>query len=340
LPLITRNFSPPLIKLAQALYGRHRRKFGGGIHIIHKGNGIEIEIEGVKINLDPSKKADLSFISHAHSDHVPSSMEGKVLLSGHTHTLISKPETEPHEFGEDIEIGPLRLQILESGHILGSGQLLVENGMRVVYTGDLNLKGGATSPEAAVPKCDVLIIETTYGHPRYNFPKREEVVKELKDWIDDTNAHDRTPVMLGYSLGKAQELTKYLSGDFRVAVHESVYPYNQKYESLGVDLGEYELLGGERPDVAIVPPGARKHMKGEDYRFAFTSGWALHDGATRRYSANRGFPLTDHCSFDDLVEYVERADPQMVYTTHGFAQDFSEELHDRGFYSEPISKAK
>ena len=267
-------------------------------------------------------------------------MEGKILLSGHTHTLISKPETEPHDFGESIEIESLKLSILESGHMLGAGQLMVENGMRVVYTGDLNLKGGATSPKAAVPKCDVLIIETTYGHPRYNFPKRDDVVKEMKDWIDDCHAKDQTPVMLGYSLGKAQELTKYLSRDFGVAVHESVYHYNKKYEELGVDLGEYSLLDGNQPEVAIIPPGERKSFSGKDYRFAFTSGWALTSGGARRYSANTGFPLTDHCGFDDLVEYVERADPQMVYTTHGFAEDFSEELHERGFYSEPISKAK
>jgi putative mRNA 3-end processing factor len=267
-------------------------------------------------------------------------MDGKVLLSSHTHSLISKPTTEPHEFGDDIQIGPLKLSILESGHILGSGQLLVENGMRVVYTGDLNLKGGATSPEAAVPNCDVLVIETTYGHPRYNFPSRDEVVKEIKDWVDDCHGKGQTPVILGYSLGKAQELTKYLSRDFSVAVHESIYHYNKKYEELGVDLGEYTILDGRRPDVAIVPPSARKHMSGENYQFAFISGWTLHNGATRRYSANRGFPLTDHCGFDDLVEYVERADPQMVYTTHGFAEDFSEELRERGFYSEPISSMK
>ncbi len=272
---------------------------------------------------------------------MPSKVEGKVLLSSHTDSLISKGSTQPYGFEEDIEIGPLKLRILESGHILGSGQLLIENGSRVVYTGDLNLKGGATTDRAAVPKCDVLIIEATYGHPRYNFPERAEVVKEIKDWVDDCHWKGHTPVMLGYSLGKAQELTKYLSSDFGVGVHESVYEYNKKYEELGVDLGEYSLFDdGQKPEVAIIPPGARKNMNGEDYRFAFTSGWALHSGATRRYSANRGFPLTDHCGFDDLVEYVEGADPQIVYTTHGFAEDLSEELRERGFYSEPISKVK
>jgi Cft2 family RNA processing exonuclease len=165
-------------------------------------------------------------------------------------------------------------------------------------------------------------------------------VKEIKDWIGDCLKRELTPVLLGYSLGKAQELTKYLSKDFSVAVHESVYHYNQKYEELGVDLGEYSLLNGRCDEVAIIPPAARKLMSGEDYRFAFTSGWALHSGAARRYSANRGFPLTDHCGFDDLVEYVEGADPQMIYTTHGFAEDFSEELQERGFYSEPISSMK
>ena len=34
--------------------------------------------------------------------------------------------------------------------------------------------------------------------------------------------------------------------------------------------------------------------------------------------------------------YVEKANPQVVYTLHGFAQEFSEELRERGFYSEPL----
>jgi Cft2 family RNA processing exonuclease len=34
-------------------------------------------------------------------------------------------------------------------------------------------------------------------------------------------------------------------------------------------------------------------------------------------------PLSDHAGFDDLVEYVQRARPKIVYTVHGnggFAQ--------------------
>ena len=266
-------------------------------------------------------------------------MDGKVLLSSHTSSLISKSATDlrPYDFGEDIQIEDLKLSILESGHMLGAGQLLIENGMKVVYTGDLNLQGGSTAGKAAVAKCDVLIIEATYGHPRYNFPEREEVVKEIKDWIYDCLKRDLTPVLLGYSLGKAQELTKYLSREFSVAVHESVYHNNKKYEELGVNLGEYSLFDGQHDEVVIIPPAARKSTNGEGFRFAFASGWTLHEGAGRRYGATRGFPLTDHCGFDDLVEYVECADPQMVYTTHGFAEGFSEELRERGFYSEPIS---
>ncbi|MEE8402286.1 MAG: MBL fold metallo-hydrolase, partial [Candidatus Hydrothermarchaeaceae archaeon] len=306
------TFCPALIKLAQALYAQEVRSYSGGIQIISKGNGIELEIEGVKINLDPRKKADLSFVSHAHSDHVPSSMDGKVLLSSPTSSLISKSATDPHDFGEHIEIGPLKLSIIESGHMLGAGQLLIENGMRAVYTGDLNLKGGATAGKAVVPKCDVLIIEATYGHPRYNFPERAEVVKEIKDWVDDCLKKNLTPALLGYSLGKAQELTKYMSSDFPVAVHESIYLNNKKYEELGVDLGEYSLFEGQCDGVAIMPPAARKTISGEDFCFAFTSGWAIHKGARRRYGAESGFLLTDHCGFDDLIEYVERADPQMV----------------------------
>jgi putative mRNA 3-end processing factor len=302
------------------------------------GNGIEVEVDGVKIHLDPRRAEGVSFVSHAHADHRPSSLSGRVITSRETR-FLSSLESEAYDYCSEIRVDGIGLRILESGHILGAGQLLIENDFRVVYTGDLSLEGGATTGGAKVERCDILIIEATYGSPYYRFPKREEVVGEIKDWIEGCFSKGDKACLLAYSMGKAQELTRYLSGEFRVEVHPSIYENNKKYEGLGKMLGRYSLYdGGDEDAVLLIPPGARKGKKYEGYPKAIASGWAVHEGAKRIYGVEEAFPLSDHSDFHGLVRYVERAEPQVVYTTHGFAEEFSGELRERGFYSEPVRR--
>jgi len=37
---------------------------------------------------------------------------------------------------------------------------------------------------------------------------------------------------------------------------------------------------------------------------------------------------------------VEKASPQVVYTVHGFAEEFAQELRVRGFYAEALVEKK
>jgi len=41
-------------------------------------------------------------------------------------------------------------------------------------------------------------------------------------------------------------------------------------------------------------------------------------------------PLSDHADFNELVEYVRRAEPEKVYTVHG-TPGFAAHLRDLGF---------
>jgi Cft2 family RNA processing exonuclease len=292
-------------------------------------------MDDVRICLDPKKASGLAFISHAHSDHIPRSIEGMVITS-HQTKYLSNLGCSSVGFVEEICVNGIGFQIIQSGHMLGSGQLLIKNGFNVIYSGDFNLRGGVTTEEAKIVKADVLIVESTYGSPFFKFPERAEVVKEIRDWIDDTHSMGKTPCLLAYSFGKAQELTRYLAEDYLIQVHPTIYKNNKKYEKLGVYLGEYSLLDGEIDDdyVVILPP--RSKAMDSNFRKGVVTGWAL------RFESRRGiegaFPLSDHSDFYDLIHYVEEVDPQIVYTIHGFCEEFSEELRSRGFYSEPLRK--
>jgi len=58
------------------------------------------------------------------------------------------------------------------------------------------------------------------------------------------------------------------------------------------------------------------------------SGWAINESFRYRGDYDRTFPLSDHCGFDDLVKLVKQVDPEKVYTTHGFDEEFASYLKE------------
>src|SRR3970282_988885 len=87
---------------------------------------------------------------------------------------------------------------------------VTRNGVALGYSGDLCLEATLTAEKAEVVECDVLVLESTFGLPRYVFPPKDEVLLQIRRFVDDALSDGATPVLLGYALGKAQEILKYL----------------------------------------------------------------------------------------------------------------------------------
>ncbi len=303
--------------------------------IIRLGNGVEVEIEGVKIFLDPRIARGLSFVSHAHSDHLPRKMHSHVWSTPETKGLSHKKFT-PLEYGHELKMDGITFRFLPAGHMLGSAQIVIENGFKLIYSGDLKLEGGFTAEPAHTEKCDILILESTFGSPFYRFPPKEEVAGEIKDWVERIHSKGKTPLLLAYSLGKAQEAVKILSSSYRVELHPIIYANCRRYEKLGVELGEYFPESSRKEDrVLIYPPRAKTPNNVEK---AYLSGWALHPRMKRVLKVEEAFPLSDHSDFNSLLEYVNRVSPQVIYTFHGFAEELAEELIAHGYYAQPLSR--
>jgi Cft2 family RNA processing exonuclease len=49
-----------------------------------------------------------------------------------------------------------------------------------------------------------------------------------------------------------------------------------------------------------------------------------------RYSADQAIPMSDHADFNELLHYVERAEPRKVYCLHGDTE-FVRHLKRRGW---------
>ena len=139
--------------------------------------------------LDPWDRKPFAFVSHAHSDHIAAHDE--IIVSERTARLMqARLPGKRHEhvvpFGERTTIRGLDLTLLPAGHIFGSAQFLLETTSgSLLYTGDFKLRPGRSAEPAEWRQAETLIIETTYGLPRYRLPPTDEVVGQIVAFCQD-----------------------------------------------------------------------------------------------------------------------------------------------------------
>jgi putative mRNA 3-end processing factor len=292
--------------------------------------------------VDPTSKCDLAVVSHAHSDHVKAHV--KIHATAPTLDLArlnyKRFEAAPMAYGEVLDLGPAQIRLAPAGHMLGSAQVIVDwHGERIVYTGDFKLENNLTCQKAEIHKCDILLIDTTYGRPRYKFPKMPECREMLLEFVNKHLKKDVTPIVMAYSFGKAQEAMKMLGDEgFEMDVHSKAYEAAQIYIKHGVDIKNVNLFS-EKPTpgrVVVMPPGVLKYQSTYGwgrFKVCFLSGWTLDRTYGNGGGTGYGIPFSDHAGFDDIVRYVEEARPRRVFTLFG-PPDIAEYLCRLGFKAE------
>ena len=298
--------------------------------------------------LDPWDAKRFAFISHAHSDHIAPHEE--IIVSERTACLLERRlpgDRTEHvlPFGEKRTVNGIDLMLLPAGHIFGSAQCFLSLGNEtLLYTGDFKLRPGKSAEQAEWQQADTLIMETTFGLPRYRFPPTEQVVDQIVSFCRETIEAAEVPVLLGYSLGKAQEILCSLEGaGLTPMLHGSVYQMTRIYEQFGQSFCKYVRFNANdlAGKVLICPPSAnRSHMleRIPRKRVAMITGWAVDANAVYRYQVDAAFPLSDHADYEDLIRYVELVQPRRVLTLHGFAAAFARDLRARGVEAWALSE--
>jgi DNA ligase-1 len=292
--------------------------------------------------LDAHFPARRSFVSHAHFDHMAAHrvtlcsegtarlMAARLPPSGE---VIALPFDQPHP----LEAGAV-LTLHPAGHVFGSAQALIEHPQhgRLLYTGDFKLRPGLSAEPCATPRADTLVMETTYGRPHYVLPPTARVLADIVRFCRDALENEEVPVLFGYSLGKSQEILRGLAdAGLPVMLHPQVHKLTLVYGELGIAFPPFSHFEHRHAagHVVIAPPQSSQSAwlrKIPARRTAAITGWAMDPGAIHRYQCDAIFPLSDHADYADLLAFVERVGPQVVYTLHGFAQDFARTLRDRG----------
>jgi putative mRNA 3-end processing factor len=301
-------------------------------------------------HIDPRRAVKQAVITHAHSDHVRAGSgryfcteDGLALLQ---HRLgPAAPHCVAMPYGQPFQLGKAQVSFHPAGHILGSAQVRVEvDGEVWVISGDYKRDPDPTCRPFEVVPCDQFITEATFAMPIYRWQSTPEVAGEIFDWWMACRRKGRTAVLLCYSLGKSQrvlaELMHYT--DETVYLHHAVDELTWLYRKEGVamlptvpvtDASAAELTGS----LVIAPPGAMRGASGKwmdclgEMETGFASGWMRVRSSGRNNGYDRGFVLSDHADWPQLVQTVRDAGASQTWVTHGKADTLVRYLNEIGF---------
>lgn len=311
--------------------------------MIHWENGLFLTRP--RLGLDVRRRQPHGFVSHAHADHIaphelayctPDTARLYRLRMGAARRTVELAYRVPREFGD------VRLTAYPAGHCLGSAMLLVETQEgSLLYTGDYKLGESLTAERAELPRADVLVMESTFGKPRYRMPPRSETAARLIEIVQSALADGRTPVIHAYPLGKSQEVTRMLTlAGISVLQHPMIHAVSEAYIACGVDLGDVQAYRRELvPGRAVItlPKGSGKFRLAGLVRpvSIAVTGWAIDPGTKYRWDVDHALPLSDHADFDELLETAERVAAREIFCVHG-PRDFIGHLRAAGFNAKPV----
>lgn len=301
--------------------------------------------------LDPhdAKAGATGFVSHAHGDHAR--WHGVTLASSPTLRLMRARENPPKDsqarpqaFLQRFKHAGATLTLLPAGHVAGSSQLLVEYKKEtLLYSGDFKLRPDPACEPIQVHEAGQLIMETTFGQAQYLFPPASKTIERIAAFVQKAHKDKKIPVLLAYSLGKAQQLMLSLKPwNWEFVLHPSIAAVCEAYKGLGYALPPGHTPGNTGLDgkVLLWPPDGRRHSWysgiSSRCRTAFISGWAMDTGTRAKWGVDEAFPLSDHADFSELLAYVWQVHPQKIHTLHGFAAEFASHLRLTGHDAHPL----
>lgn len=296
-------------------------------------------------HIDPWKPVPCAVITHGHGDHAREGMgcyhfarPGQGVLQWR----LGDQVYYPHEYGETFTLGDAKVSLHSAGHVLGSAQVRIEVGGEVwVASGDYKRQNDPTCAPFEVVRCDTFITEATFGYPVYRWPDTAEVAREIVAWRDECAALGEAAILYGYSLGKAQRLLAEIGrcSDDTVWLHGAVHSGVQVYREAGIAMAPTQLVA-DAPQgmsfagkIVLAPPSAAGGTwvrRFKQYQQGFASGWMRLRGNRRRKNYERGFVVSDHADWPDLLRTIDDTGARRIIATHGNTDALVRVLQERG----------
>ena len=310
------------------------------LHFNAKG----IYCQQADVYLDPWKPVKKAIITHGHADH---SRWGHLqYITHHTNVPIIKHrlgdiQVAGVNWGETFMVNGVKFSLHPAGHIIGSSQVRVEyKGEVWVFTGDYKLEDDGIATPYEPVKCHSFITECTFGLPAFKWQPQKEVFQEINQWWQENREEGNTSVLFAYSLGKAQRLLKNIDASIgEIYTHAAIENMNEVVRDIASlpqakritkDTKKEEIKG----NLVLAPPSAHGSpwiRKMVPYVTASASGWMTFRGARRRRAIDKGFVLSDHCDWSNLLSAIKATGAEKIICTHGYTDIFSRFLNEQGF---------
>nr|WP_227028193.1 ligase-associated DNA damage response exonuclease [Corallococcus soli] len=303
--------------------------------------------------IDPWRPVERALVTHAHGDHARSGSQrylaARAGLGLLQRRLGADSVIDTLEYGEKLTVGDTTVSFHPAGHVLGSAQIRIEHQGEVwVVSGDYKRTPDPTCAPFEVVRCHTFITEATFGLPIYRWDDPRLVAEDILRWWDANRAAGRSAVLFCYALGKAQRLLAELGKltDRPAYVHGAVNGLVTAYREAGVEMLPTQLVSETEKGTSfagalvLAPPSAggstwmRRFGEAET---AFASGWMRVRGNRRRRGFDRGFVLSDHADWPDLLRTVADTQAEKVLVTHGQTDSLSHYLRERGVDAWPLA---
>jgi putative mRNA 3-end processing factor len=283
-------------------------------------------------HIDPWRPVARAVITHGHGDHARIGMGSYHCTRDSLPILrwrLGEQQYLAHGHGETFELGDAKVSLHPAGHVLGSAQVRVEvDGEVWVASGDYKRQHDPTCAPFEVVRCDTFITEATFGLPVYRWPATSDVAREIVEWRDACAAEGVAAVLFCYALGKAQRVLAELAAhtDEPALLHGAIAAGVDVYRQAGVPMLATEPVAEQAKGadfagkLVIAPPSAAGSAWMRRFRRAqtgFASGWMRIRGNRRRRNYDRGFVVSDHADWPDLMRTVRETGASRVIATHG-----------------------
>ncbi|PKV12551.1 ligase-associated DNA damage response exonuclease [Xanthomonas prunicola] len=300
-------------------------------------------------HIDPWRPVRRAVITHGHGDHARSGM-GEYHCTRESLSILQwrlgEQVYHTHADGEAFQLGRARVSLHPAGHVLGSAQVRIEvDGEVWVASGDYKRQPDPTCKPFEVVPCDTFITEATFGLPVYRWPDTSDVAADIAAWRRECAERGEAAILYCYALGKAQRvLAELRAWETQPALlHGAVAVGVEVYRQAGIPMLETQPVSEHARgadyagQLVIAPPSAAGSAWIRRFRSAqqgFASGWMRIRGNRRRRNYDRGFVVSDHADWPDLLRTIEETGAQRVIATHGNTDALIQHLRERGVAAE------
>ena len=294
--------------------------------------------------IDPWQPVEKAVITHAHSDHAR--WGSQYYLCHHLTAPLLKHRLgdiniDTVEWGRTLLLNGVKVSLHPAGHIIGSSQVRIEYKNEVwVFSGDYKTEDDGISGVFEPVRCNVFISESTFGLPIYKWKPQANIFQSIRDWIKESHEKGKTPVIIGYSLGKAQRILECVAEvTDNIYVHGAIWNIQETLIAAGLPQPITKKVNPDTPKekfrkaVILAPPsadGSAWMKRFTPYSVGICSGWMQVRGNLRRRNADAGFALSDHADWNGLMQAIKATGAEKVFVTHGFQAAFSRWLNEHG----------